>query len=630
MAGAPLRLTLGTARLRGKPGQSVELSLTVQHTFGRGLRIRLTAEPLDHGIAGDWFLIASPGLVEPGRSIAVPGEVQLPARSVLRPGHYRFRVSARADGEPGVLAVADGVLEVEGERCITFPIPKISLQRDGTLQADCTIGNCGAVEVHCAINARCRDGRFQIEVDHPEITVGVAGVAEVKAVLRPLGGQERSWPSGICRRIELRCTPDGDAAAAASQEVDVSIEPSPEMVHRWRQGAVGAVVGGILTVAAAIAVVAVVASASGGGNNNRSARSNSPNTALTRVPNPLPTPVPTRNSTPVVTPAPTSVRTPIPTPLQTRTATPVPRSVTPKPTPPPPLPKVSIDVSASTAAGLYEPKTWTNQPITVHVACSGGDGSFHIQLGNESGTGTPGPTHDVPIGKEGANQSVNAICRDGQGSTASSSFGPINLDTTKPVVTVASPANTSYLLNQRVTAGFSCSDPPGSDHTAGSDIALCTAQQGGATKQLGDVVDTASAGRKTFTAGATDRAGNRVDATVSYAVLYNVKQVPTGQLNVVIQLVDASGKNVSSASLPVTERCIVPAQAVLATSTDPLSCPAPSDAAAFQFISNGAGSPGYMFSPSLRVVGESGSWDVRFTVGNDPHLYSARYVAGPG
>jgi hypothetical protein len=81
------------------------------------------------------------------------------------------------------------------------------------------------------------------------------------------------------------------------------------------------------------------------------------------------------------------------------------------------------------------------------------------------------------------------------------------IDTTPPVVLIAKPGNGDVVdVGASVNASYVCSD----DHA----LAICTG-----TTANGAVIDTASAGIKTFTVTATDAAGNSAQQFVSYTVV---------------------------------------------------------------------------------------------------------------
>ena len=86
-----------------------------------------------------------------------------------------------------------------------------------------------------------------------------------------------------------------------------------------------------------------------------------------------------------------------------------------------------------------------------------------------------------------------------------------DVDSTPPTITLTTPAEGAvYLLNQKVTAAYGCSDPAG-----GSGLASCNG-----TVANGAPVDTSTVGDKVFTVSARDNAGNESSLTRAYSVRY--------------------------------------------------------------------------------------------------------------
>lgn len=90
---------------------------------------------------------------------------------------------------------------------------------------------------------------------------------------------------------------------------------------------------------------------------------------------------------------------------------------------------------------------------------------------------------------------------------SSSKSVTVKRDATKPVASITTPAaGATYLVNQSLTAAFTCSD-------ARSGMASCVG-----TVANGAAVSTSTAGTRTFTVTATDLAGNVTTASVTYTV----------------------------------------------------------------------------------------------------------------
>lgn len=121
-------------------------------------------------------------------------------------------------------------------------------------------------------------------------------------------------------------------------------------------------------------------------------------------------------------------------------------------------------------------------------------------------------------------------------------------DTTAPTIALTSPTSTTYILNQLVTAVYSCSD-------SGSGVASCTG-----TVPSGNAIDTASIGTKTFTVTAQDNANNTATSSVTYTVTHGIRalydQAKTSKagstIPIKLQLVDANGVNLSKTSTIIT------------------------------------------------------------------------------
>ncbi|MBU4141755.1 carboxypeptidase-like regulatory domain-containing protein, partial [Patescibacteria group bacterium] len=123
----------------------------------------------------------------------------------------------------------------------------------------------------------------------------------------------------------------------------------------------------------------------------------------------------------------------------------------------------------------------------------------------------------------------------------------VKIDRTKPTISINSPINTSYILNQSVIANWSATDSI-------SGIALVTA-----TVPNGTAIDTAMVGAKTFSVNATDNARNQANKIVDYNAVYNYSGVLPpikdskdvfklgSAIPVKFQLRDANGNNISTA-----------------------------------------------------------------------------------
>lgn len=103
-------------------------------------------------------------------------------------------------------------------------------------------------------------------------------------------------------------------------------------------------------------------------------------------------------------------------------------------------------ISASAGGVPYVAGAWTNQPVTVHLACTD-DGS---------GVGSADP--DAVVATDGAAQQHTAACRDRVGHTATATFGPIAIDRTPPV---APSPTVAAVMGRAVTLSAGVTDAPG-------------------------------------------------------------------------------------------------------------------------------------------------------------------------
>ncbi len=121
------------------------------------------------------------------------------------------------------------------------------------------------------------------------------------------------------------------------------------------------------------------------------------------------------------------------------------------------LDKTAPTISASAKKAdnsAYTTGTWTNQNVTVHYDCA-----------DTGGSGLVSCTSDQTFSTTTATTSGTAT--DNAGNNASASFGPINIDKTKPTISASATVNGSPYVsgtwtNQIVTVKFTCGDIGGS------------------------------------------------------------------------------------------------------------------------------------------------------------------------
>jgi len=142
-----------------------------------------------------------------------------------------------------------------------------------------------------------------------------------------------------------------------------------------------------------------------------------------------------------------------------------------------------LTATATTGGSPYTPGQWTNQSVVVSFTC----------VDSQSGVVTSPPS--VTVSTPGANQSVNGSCTDGAGITSAITFGPINIDTTPPVITAtaATADGKAYTAGQwtaqAVTVTFNCTD-------SGSGVSAYTpattvSSNGGGQSVIGTCTDNA-------------------------------------------------------------------------------------------------------------------------------------------
>lgn len=164
-------------------------------------------------------------------------------------------------------------------------------------------------------------------------------------------------------------------------------------------------------------------------------------------------------------------------------------------------------VTSPVVGSVTADDTTTGGSNITDIICTG------ATLGSITGLGTPSATASLTVSAEGVNN-ISCTATDNVGnsgaSTGSSNTATIQLDSVAPAVLIASPADGgSYLLNEAMASSYNCTD-------ATSGVATCS----------GPVVSgvnfsTSSVGAHAFTVTASDVAGNLIQATNDYDVIYN-------------------------------------------------------------------------------------------------------------
>jgi hypothetical protein len=143
--------------------------------------------------------------------------------------------------------------------------------------------------------------------------------------------------------------------------------------------------------------------------------------------------------------------------------------------------------------------------IIVRYACS--DGGSGIQAC--SGTRPIGSQLDT--GHLGS-FTFRVAANDAAGNSSSTEVTYRIVDQSPPRINITTPANgATYTVGQVVRADYACADQPG-----GTGVASCTG-----TLPSGALLDTTSAGSRTFSVSATDGAQNAAVASSAYRVIYD-------------------------------------------------------------------------------------------------------------
>ncbi|WP_412076005.1 OmpL47-type beta-barrel domain-containing protein [Streptomyces xanthophaeus] len=277
------------------------------------------------------------------------------------------------------------------------------------------------------------------------------------------------------------------------------------------------------------------------------------------------------------------------------------------------------DTSAPTASASVSPSPnaagWNNSsPATVNISAGDGSCGSGIQKITYSASGAhpigstdvPGASAAVPITTDGVT-TVSFTATDNAGNTSAPQTITVRLDTVAPAITIVRPTAGTYLLNESVTASYSCAD-------ATSGVASCAG-----TVPNGSPIDTSTFGSHTFTVNATDVAANPSTKGVTYTVAYRIcllydpsRPIRGGNSTVPIRLriCDVNGVNLSSPGITLT-----PSQ-VVGPTTRPFTTP-------FRYD---AGLGGYVVNLPTRGLAD-GSYNLEFTIsGADTTTHVAPFI----
>lgn len=258
------------------------------------------------------------------------------------------------------------------------------------------------------------------------------------------------------------------------------------------------------------------------------------------------------------------------------------------------------------------------------VTCAAPDGNWHatdvsvVCSAQDEGVGLANPsdstftlTTNVPDGTETSNAltSSRTICDALANCRTVGPIGGNKVDKRPPAITIIRPAAETYLVNQVVSASYTCQD-------GGSGVESCL---GPVTN--GNPINTSSGGIEVFTVTARDNVGNTASPqTINYSVAYGVvalfdqsKAHKSGStVPIKVRLVDANGANVSSLSV------VLHAVSVVQVGSDAGSVleDAGSSNPDFDFRYDAAAAS-YVFN--LKTSGYvTGTYAIGFTAGTDP------------
>lgn len=188
-----------------------------------------------------------------------------------------------------------------------------------------------------------------------------------------------------------------------------------------------------------------------------------------------------------------------------------------------------------------------------------------------------------------------------------------------PIITITSPTQTTYLVDENVAASYSCSNP------GGSTLVSCTG-----SVPNGAAISTSTAGAKTFMVTATNALGNSANSSVNYTATYKIFLMynsssafnPKAKPQIRIQLQNANSVNRSSSALGVTALRVTPRNTPNVT-VKVLS-------GNFMFDPNlnfqgAAAGGGYKYDLDATGI-PTGSYDLVFTVAGDPVLHVAPFA----
>jgi hypothetical protein len=170
---------------------------------------------------------------------------------------------------------------------------------------------------------------------------------------------------------------------------------------------------------------------------------------------------------------------------------------------------INIDKTPPTISG--SPTTppnsngWYNSNAIVHFT------------GSDAISGIDTITPDQTLATDGANLTITGLGKDKAGNTATTAVSKLNLDKTKPVISIMSPQAKDYVRNAKINGMWTSSDSL-------SGLASNTGKLDGDARRNGQAIDLfpLSLGSHTFTVDALDKAGNATSVAVTFRVVADI------------------------------------------------------------------------------------------------------------
>ena len=263
-----------------------------------------------------------------------------------------------------------------------------------------------------------------------------------------------------------------------------------------------------------------------------------------------------------------------------------------------------LDDTAPPQISCEQPATaW--QTANVSLRCTAVDAGAGLAVPGDASFAL---TTSVASGQELASAATSAheVC-DLLGHCATAGpIGGIRIDLRAPSVQVTAPAAQRYVIGATLTANYSCAD-------AGSGVASCAGPVAN-----GAALDTTTIASRSFAVAASDAAGNTSAASVDYTVGYGLKPLFSqtsafragSTVSFQLQLVNASGANLSSPGVVVTARRIT---RVGTGSALPLNITVPYDAKSKSY-------GGKVNTKGLAA----GIYEIELVAGADPFVHKVR------